>query len=38
MGEKKGLYEFNLTGYNILTILALAKQGKHLILTGNNKL
>lgn len=36
MTEKR-LYEFSLTGLNILTILELAKQGKHLILVGDNK-
>lgn len=36
MTEKR-LYEFSLTGLDILTILELAKQGKHLILVGDNE-
>lgn len=36
MTEKR-LYEFSLTGLDILTILKFAKQGKHLILVGDNK-
>ena len=35
MTEKQ--YEYSLTGFDILAILELAKQGKHCILEGDNK-
>lgn len=35
--ENKRLYNYSLTGFDILTILELAKQGKHCILVGDNK-
>ena len=35
MTEKQ--YEYSLTGFDILAMLHLAKQGKHCILVGDNK-
>ena len=37
MAENKRLYNYSLTGFDILTILELVKQGKHCILTEDNK-
>lgn len=35
MDEKQ--YKYSLTGFEVLGVLALAKEGKHLILVDDNK-
>ena len=34
---KKQLYQFSLTGFDILAIITLVNDGKHLVLTDNNQ-